>query len=167
MANTSTKLARAPYLPQVVLTGGYIATNPNMYNGFERKFGGAWNVGVVVRIPVWNWNEGTYKVRATQATARIAQMELADATEKIGLQVSQCRFKVKEARRRYDLAVKNVEKAEENLRCANLGFSEGVMQTTDVMAAQTAWLQSQTQKVEAEIESRLSQVALRKALGRL
>lgn len=81
--------------------------------------------------------------------------------------MSQCRFKVKEARRRYDLAVKNVEKAEENLRCANLGFSEGVMQTTDVMAAQTAWLQSQTQKVEAEIESRLSQVALRKALGRL
>lgn len=167
MANTSTKLARAPYLPQVVLTGGYIATNPNMYNGFERKFGGTWNVGVVVHIPVWNWNEGTYKVRATQATARIAQMELADATEKIGLQVSQCRFKVKEARRRYDLAVKNVEKAEENLRCANLGFAEGVMQTTDVMAAQTAWLQSQTQKVEAEIESRLSQVALRKALGRL
>ena len=97
----------------------------------------------------------------------MAEMELFDAAEKIGLQVSQCRFKVKEAHRRYALAVKNVEKAEENLRCANLGFAEGVMQTTDVMAAQTAWLQSQTQKVEAEIEARLSDVALRKALGEL
>lgn len=167
MANISTKLARSAYLPQIAVTGGYITTNPNMYNGFEKKFGGTWNVGVIVRVPVWSWNEGTYKVRATQATAQIAKMELADATEKIELQVSQCRFKVKEARRKYNLAVKNVEKAEENLRCANLGFTEGVMQTTDVMAAQTAWLQSQTQKVEAEIEARLSEVALRKALGKL
>lgn len=167
MANTSTKLVRAAYLPQVAVTGGYLMTNPNLYNGFEKKFGGTWNLGVLVRVPIWSWNEGTYKVRATRAAARMAEMELFDAAEKIGLQVSQCRFKVKEAHRRYALAVKNVEKAEENLRCANLGFAEGVMQTTDVMAAQTAWLQSQTQKVEAEIEARLSDVALRKALGEL
>ncbi|MDD7318503.1 MAG: TolC family protein [Prevotella sp.] len=167
MTEASTKLARAAYLPQVAVTGGYLVTNPNLYNGFERKFGGTWNVGVLVSVPIWSWNEGTYKVRATKAATQIARLELSEATEKIGLQVSQCRFKVKEAHRRYALAVKNVEKAEENLRCANLGFSEGVMQTTDVMAAQTAWLQSQTQKVEAEIEARLSDVALRKALGEL
>ena len=53
------------------------------------------------------------------------------------------------------------------LRCANLGFKEGVMQTTDVMTAQTAWLQAQTQKIDAEIDVKLSQVGLRKALGQL
>ena len=41
------------------------------------------------------------------------------------------------------------------------------MQTTDVMTAQTAWLQAQTQKIDAEIDVKLSQVGLRKALGQL
>ena len=63
------------------------------------------------------------------------------------------------------MAAKNVEKAEENLRCANLGFAEGVMQTTDVMAAQTAWLEAQTQKIDAEIDVRLTHLGLQKALG--
>ena len=63
------------------------------------------------------------------------------------------------------MATKNVENADENLRCANLGFKEGVIQTTDVMAAQTAWLQAQSQKIDAEIDVKLSQVNLRKALG--
>ena len=62
-------------------------------------------------------------------------------------------------------AKKNIERAEENLRCANIGFKEGVMQTTDVMAAQTSWLQAQTQKIDAEIDVKLSETALKKALG--
>ena len=39
------------------------------------------------------------------------------------------------------------------------------MQTTDVMEAQTAWLQAQSQKIDAEIDVKLSQINLRKALG--
>ena len=88
-----------------------------------------------------------------------------DIREKIELQGSQSQFKVKEANRRLAMATKNVENAEENLRCANLGFKEGVLQTTDVMAAQTAWLQAQSQKIDAEIDVKLSQVNLKKALG--
>ena len=92
-------------------------------------------------------------------------MELAEASEMIELQVNQSQFKVKEANKKYSMSLKNVEKAEENLRCANLGFAEGVMTTTEVMEAQTAWLQAQTQKIDAEIDLRLSQLGLKKALG--
>ena len=165
LSRQSTKLVRAAFLPQVMLTGGYMATNPNLYNGFERKLSGVWNVGIVVRVPLWNWMEGTYKVRASKIASSIVQLERDEISEKIELQVSQCKFKVKEANRRLTLARKNVENAEENLRCANVGFKEGVLQTTDVMAAQTAWLQAQSQKIDAEIDVRLSQVNLKKALG--
>ena len=65
------------------------------------------------------------------------------------------------------MASSNVDKANENLRCANLGFSEGVIPSTDVMEAQTAWMQAQSQKIDAEIEVKLSQVNLKKALGTL
>ena len=167
LAKQSTRLVRAAYLPQVALTGGYMVSNPNVFNGFEKKFAGVWNVGVLVRVPVWNWFEGAYKVRASRNAAAIAALELSDAQEKVNLQVNQCRYKLGEASKRLRMAQKNIESADENLRCANLGFKEGVMQTTDVMTAQTAWLQAQTQKIDAEIDVKLSQVGLRKALGQL
>lgn len=165
LSKQGTKLVRAAYLPQVLLTGGYVVSNPNILNGFEKKFNGMWNVGVTVRVPVWNWLEGVYKVRAGKATTQIAQVELHDASEKINLQVTQCRFKVKEANKRLSMATKNLANAEENLRCANVGFREGVMESTDVMMAQTAWQQAKSQKIDAEIEVKLSQVNLKKALG--
>lgn len=165
MSRQATKLVRAAYLPQVLLTGGYVATNPNVFNGFERKLSGMWNVGVTVRVPLWNWMEGTYKVRASRIATTIVELERDDIREKIDLQVSQSQFKVKEANRRLAMATKNVENAEENLRCANLGFKEGVIPTTDVMAAQTAWVQAQSQKIDAEVDVKMSQVNLKKALG--
>ncbi len=167
LSKEATNLIRAPYLPQVALTGGYLVANPNPFNGFAKEFTGAWNVGVIVRVPVWNWFEGKYKVRASKAMTNIAKMELADVQEKINLQVSQCQYKVKEANKRLAMTQKNIRSAEENLRCANLGFSEGVIETTDVIAAQTAWQLAQSQKIDAEIEMKLALIELKKALGTL
>ena len=124
-----------------------------------------WTVGVMLTVPVWNWGEGMYKVRASKGTTTIASMELSDAREKIELQVNQNAFKVDEANKRYVMASKNTERADENLRCATLGFKEGVIQSTTVLEAQTAWLQAQSQKIDAEIEVKLTQVGLKKALG--
>ena len=92
-------------------------------------------------------------------------MEMNEVKEKIELQVSQSNFKVNEARRRLAMAHKNVKSADENLRSANLGFKEGVMQTTDVMEAQTVWKQAQSQLIDAEIEVKLCQINQKKALG--
>lgn len=165
ISKQATNLVRAAYLPHIALTGGYMISNPNVWNGFQRNFTGVWNVGVLVQVPVWNWGDGAYKVRAAKATANIAQMNLDDTREKIHLQITQSQFKVKEAQKKLNMAMKNIASAEENLRCANLGFKEGVMEVTDVMAAQTAWQQAQSQKIDAEIDVKLTQVGLNKALG--
>lgn len=165
IARQTTKLVRATYLPHIALTGGYLATNPNVYDGYRNKFGGVWNIGVLVHVPIWNWFEGEYKVRATKAATSMANLELTEAQEKIELQVTQCKFKLREANKKLAMAAKNVEKAEENLRCANLGFHEGVLTATEVMEAQTAWVQALSQKIDAQTEVQLSQVGLKKALG--
>lgn len=165
ISKQSTKIVRAAYLPQIALTAGYTMTNPNVYNGFENKFSGVWNVGVMIRVPVWNWFEGEYKVRSSKLSTCIAELELSEAQEKIELQVNSCKFKIREANRRLSMAERSVKSADENLRTASLGFKEGVMQTTDVMAAQTAWMQAKSQKIDAEINVILCQIDLKKALG--
>ena len=167
MSRQATNILKACNLPQVALIGGLSATNPSVYNGFQKKFMGTWNVGVMVRVPVWNWGDVAYKVRAAKGASTIAALELDEAREKIELQVNQSRFHVAEAGKKLDMAIASCQRADENLRTANLGFREGVISMTTVMEAQTAWLQAQSQKIDAEIDVKLSHVNLQKALGTL
>ena len=167
MGKQTTNILKAGNLPQVMLTGGYMVSNPNVFNGFEKKFAGVWNVGVLVRVPIWNWGDVAYKVRAAKGATTIATLQKEEAREKIELQVNQSAFQVSEANKKLEMAKASIERANENLRTANLGFSEGVISSTTVMEAQTAWLQAQSQKIDAEIDVKLSQVNLQKALGTL
>ena len=167
LSKQATNVLKAANLPQVALMGGYAVSNPNVLNGFEKKFAGYWHLGVIVRVPIWNWGDVMYKVRASKGATAIATLELDEAREKIELQVNQTTFKVDEANKKLTMAQKNIQRADENLRTANLGFQEGVISPTVVMEAQTAWLQAQSQKIDAEIDVKLSQVDLQKALGTL
>lgn len=167
MSRNATKLVKAAYMPHVALTGGFTEMNPNLFNGFKRRFSSVWNIGVVLQVPIWNWGEGKYNIRASKATTSIAEMQLADARDKIRLQVEQSRFQMTDAETRLETARKNMASAEENLRCANVGFKEGVMTVTDVMNAQTAWQTAESQKIDAEIAVKVAQAAYQKALGRM
>ena len=161
----TTNVLKAGNLPQVLLTGGYTISNPNTFNGFEKKFSGFWNVGVLVRVPIWNWGDVKYKVRASKVATAMANMEMDEARELIELQVNQSNFKMKEASKKLEMARANVANADENLRMANIGFKEGIVSITIVMEAQTAWQQAQSQKIDAEIGVKLSRVELQKAMG--
>ena len=125
------------------------------------------NIGVLVRVPSWNWGDVAYKVRASKGVTTMATLEMNEAREKMALQINQSQFQVHEAFQRLDMARANIKRADENLRVANLGFQEGVIQSTTVMEAQTAWLQAQSQKIDAEVNLKLSQVNLQKAIGNL
>lgn len=160
-------VTRSEFLPSVALMGNYMATNPSVFNGFENKFKGMWNVGVMVQVPLWHWGEGLYKTKAAKAEANIARYQLADAKEKIELQVNQAAFKVNEAAKKLTMAKKNLEKANENLRYATLGFEEGVIAPSNVLEAHTAWLSAQSEKIDAQIDVKLTEIYLQKSLGTL
>lgn len=159
------KVSRSEFLPSVVLTGGYFASNPSVFNSFEKKFKGTWSIGVAVNIPVLTWGDRVYKVRAAEAQATAARFELEETREKIELQANQCRRKLREALERYTVSADSQTEADENLRYANLGFEEGVIPVSNVIEAQTAWLAAKTGLISSEIEIRLADIYLRKALG--
>ena len=126
-----------------------------------------WNVGIMLSVPVFHWNEGIYKVKAAKSEVYIARLQQTEAQEKIELQVNQSLFKNTEAQKRLALSEKNMEKAEENLRYADKGFKEGVIPVTNVMEAQTAWLSAQSDRIDAQIDLKLAQTYLQKAMGTL
>lgn len=161
------RLARAEFMPTVALTGGYLASNPSVFNSFERNMKGMWSVGVMVNIPIVTFGERVYKVKAARAEAATAMLKLDETREKVELQVSQSRQKVQEAAERLQTARRSCEEADENLRYATLGLREGVIPVSNVLEAQTAWLKSHSEHVTSQIDLKLANLYLLKAAGRI
>lgn len=160
------RIVLADLLPSVAFSANYFVTTPNAFTGYKNEFGGMFNLGVLVKVPISGWWEGTYKRNAAKAETRIKQMELDEAREKIELQVTQSVYKVNEANKKLTSSIRNMESAEENLRRANLGFEEGVIPALNLMEAQTAWVSARSTLIDSQIDKKLTQVYLSKALGR-
>ncbi|MCM1029277.1 MAG: TolC family protein [Pseudoflavonifractor sp.] len=159
------RVALSSMLPNVALIGSYEFSNPNMFNGFRKRFSGAFSVGAMVTIPIWHWGGNYNKYRAAKSEALVRQLQLDDAREMVALQVRQCAFRSREALKTRAMTESNMTKADENLRQARLAFREGVMTTDDVMAAQTAWLKAGSENIDAAIDVMLCDTYLKKALG--
>ena len=165
IAKSNEKIQLSRFLPNIGLTAGYLTTNPNIYNGYEKEFSGQWQIGVVANVPIFHWGERIHTFRVSENEKNIAQYKLDDAKEKIKLDLTQARFKISEASKKAKMTTYNKIKAEENLKYATIGFKEGTVASSTLMEAQTAWLKANSEDVDAQINVQLCQVYLQKALG--
>jgi outer membrane protein TolC len=158
-------VTRADYLPTIGAFGNYVVSNPSCFNGFQNEFGGLWNFGVMAQIPIFHWGEGYNKTRMAKTEAKIQQYKYEDSKEMIMLQVRQCEKQLGEADARMRLTQEKLNDADENLRMATAGFREGVVESSVIDLAQTAWLQAHSDYIDAKIDRIMAEVNLRKAAG--
>lgn len=167
IARAKEKVQFAEFLPTIGLSGGYVVTNPSSFNGFDTKFDGMFNVGVVAKVPLFHFGERIHTLNASRASKVVAALELEDAKEKIELQINQSVHQTNESLKKQMQTQKSVESAEENLMYANEGFNEGVITASDVLMAQTAWLAAKSENIDAAIDVKLHNLYLQKSLGTL
>ena len=165
--NQNVNLTRSEYLPTVAAFGNYVVSNPSCSNGFQNEFDGFWNVGVMATIPILHWGEGANKIRKAKSDAKIAQYKLDDTKEKIMLHVHQYERQIEEAKSRVTMSEEKMIDAEENLRIATLGFEEGVIPSSGLTEAQTAWLQAHSDYIDSKIDWIMAKIYLQKATGLL
>ena len=161
------KVARSEMMPKLAAVAALHATNPNSYNGFENRFGAAFSVGAMLRVPLWHWGGLSNKVKVAQVEANVKRLELDEAKEKIALQISQAAFRHQEAYKTFDATKANLAQADENLRIAGIAFREGMGTIDEVLAAQTAWLKANSEKIDAEIDLQMTREFLDKVMGNM
>ncbi|MDD4921374.1 MAG: TolC family protein [Bacteroidales bacterium] len=167
IAESNKKIMVSRFLPNAGLTAGYLTSNPNVFNGYQQEFGGQWQIGVVVNVPLFHWGERVHTLRAAENERNIAQYKLEDAKEKIELDITQAGFKMAEANKKAKMTISNKDKAEENLKYATVGQESGVISSAALMEAQTAWLKAHSENIDAQIDLQMCKVYLQKALGNL
>ena len=155
------------FLPNIVFSGNYLVSNPNVYNGYENKFGGMFNVGVVANVPLFHFGDKFHTLNAAKSQHKIATLQLEETKEKMQLQIKQSSYKVAESLKKRASTQQNISAAEENLRYATEGFEVGVITSTDLLGAQTAWLSAKSESIDANIDVKLCNLYLEKSLGTL
>lgn len=165
-AHTGVMMAASTLMPNVVAKVNYLATNPSLHNGFKNNFSGMFTVGVVVNIPIAH-ADNIYEVKAAKHAEQTLNLQLEEAKEKIHLQATQAHQAVELANAKLLQAEAGIRSAEENMRYADESFKSGLIGATDLMMAQTAWMQARTTKIEAACEARLAEVNYLKYSGKL
>lgn len=165
IANSNVNIMKSNFLPSVILSGNYIISNPSMYNGVSKTFGGMFSVGVGVSIPIYHFGERRNTLNIAKSQQKIAEYQLEEAKEKIQLQINQSEYRVLEANKKLVMTENNMKKAEENLKYANAAFEEGLLNSTELLEAQNAWLTANSEKIDANIDARLCELYLKRAIG--
>jgi outer membrane protein TolC len=141
---------------------GSAATRICQNNGFfpDRS------AGVQVSWPIFDGLRAKGNVDLAQANARIAELQLAQTRERVGVEVAQARAGARRAAALFQTQRANVGQADEAFRLAQLRATRGLGTQLEVSDAQLALLTAQTNAVRATYDVYLAAAELDRALGR-
>jgi outer membrane protein TolC len=167
LAESGVQFMKSRYLPNIGLTANYMMMNPNPYNGFEAEFGGDWNVGVMINIPIYHWGDRKHTLNAVRHEKRASIEKLEETRELISLEVKKTIFNYNESVKKVEMTKTNLEQAEKNLEITRDNFQEGMSKLADVLEAQSMWQEAYADYIEAKTEHKLMETRLLKASGNL
>ncbi len=167
ISQSSEKMAKARYYPDVIFSANYFFANPNPYRGFADEFGHDYALGITMKIPVYDWNEKGHVLQAVRHGKKAMELKRQDAVNLIELEVTKLFYEMNEAAASVTLTESSYNKAMENLKFAESKFEEGAVTSSVLMEAQTIYKQAFTEFIEAKANYELSKARMNKALGRM
>lgn len=164
-ARANVAYARAVGLPTLALGAGPNWLNTASGGGSVASHGNS--LGLTLTLPIFSGFETTYRVRAAQASA-----ELADAQrEALGLQVALDVWSAYQSLTTATHALRSsadlLASAEQSERVALGRYKAGVGSILDVLNAQSALAAARSQRIQARLDWQVFRAALAKAVGTL
>jgi len=167
LAREEVNLTRSEYLPNVALFGGFVYANGGELAGKRMLDNGSFSIGVMVKVPLFNFGEGSNKIRSAQARAQLAAIELSEKSELMELEIAMCHNELEECHTEVAIAHKSFDQASENLRLSKSAYDNGVELLSDYFEAQAIWREASATLVEARCKLYLAYTKYLKATGQL
>ncbi|MFA0731224.1 MAG: hypothetical protein LKKZDAJK_002005 [Candidatus Fervidibacter sp.] len=161
-ADAARQLARLAMTPTLTVNGSY-----NRYPTSSRNIDKEWAVNLVVSYPIFDGG----RLRAELTTAELqreqAALTLRRTLNDIRLQVEQAYLNLQNARERLAAAQEAVKEASETAHLTEEAYRAGAASLLDVLNAQVALAQAETQELQARYDLRRALFALRHAIGEI
>ncbi len=150
MTESGIKIMRSRFQPDIGFTANYMYMNPNPFNGFSESFGGDYNLGIALNVPIFHWGERQQTLAIAQCENKVARLMLEDSHKLIVLQIEQAVNQLNEAYKELEMSKLSLQQTEENLRIMTDAFSEGMCRSSELLEAQVLWQEAYSKYIDAK-----------------
>jgi len=166
-ADAQTRAERAARLPQLAASAGFDYANPNRkILPPDPRWNDTWDVSLTLSLNVFDGGRTSAAVARAEARAEAARRRLEDLDRRIRLHVIRAALDLSTAQAAVAVAERALEAGRENRRVAADRYREGLIQSSELLDAETALLRAGLDRTEALTQVRLAVAALDRAAGR-
>lgn len=108
-----------------------------------------------LQVPLTSWWETSHKLKQHDILIQKAENERADLLQKMYLEVMQAWNNVGDAYSQYQLTGMSLQDAEANLRDVKADYDAGLVPVSDLLEAQTLYMQAQNERTDALIDLKI------------
>lgn len=158
------KAARAGYMPEFDLVGGYLWMRNPAFGTWSDNLHG-WTAGVQAQWNIFDGRATAGKVAQARSQLEQSKLSLAENTLGVDVQVRQAYSSLIEAWELVQASAKTVDQAQEALRLANVRYGVGTATQLDVLTSQVALTEARLNQLQAYYGYNVAVAALRQAMG--
>ncbi|MGQ9621524.1 MAG: TolC family protein [Bacteroidales bacterium] len=160
--------ARAARWPTISLLGSYgtrWAVEPNVYPQGTHNMENVGRIGIALDLPVFDGKRIDAKIREEQAKLFAIKERLRKFEQQISLEIESAILNINSSRERIYALEKFIQQAEETLRIERLKYQLGKGAIIDVLDAQSALVEIQTNYYRALADYHVALSQLKLAIG--
>ena len=158
------RIAKSQYWPKIdaVFTEGWARPDPHTSTD---DWGDRWTAGVQVEIPIFDGLRREGRLIQEKATLERRKLERMDAEERTLLEIQQALLSLRDAEEFAESQRLNLQRAQEGLRLAEVGYREGVNTEVEVVDARAALTRARGLYYQAIYDHTVARLALQRAMG--
>lgn len=164
MAERARLISYSGYQPTVALFTDYSYSKGSGFSGSD-EWNKNWDVGVSASWPLFDGGSGLGRIKEAKANLRQLLLIKQQAEDGLRLEVSAGYLTLKANEKTIFSQQRSVEQAQEALKIARARYESGQATNLDVLDAQLALTQAQTNRIQAVHDYLVSLAKLEKAVG--
>ena len=157
------RVARAQYLPDLRVTGGYNLANQSLVYGAVRS---GWVLGLGASLPLFNGYQREDAVTRAEAGAEVARSTVLDTRRQARAEAARLLSGLRFATQNIALAGTAVQAAQEDLRVQTERYRAGISTTLDQLTSELALTQARLGLVAARYTYQVTRAQLEALVGR-
>ena len=144
-------IAKSNKKPQIVM---------NMESGLA-----GWKVAILGEVPIFDGGVNKSKIKQAEMNLSLVEQSKKQVEQLIELEIRSVYLSMKEAEKLFKVTEQGIKDSRESFRIAQVKYNEGVATNIEVIDAQSALIEAETNHLNALYEYNTSWASLIKAMG--
>jgi outer membrane protein TolC len=159
------RVARSAYWPRLDATFTQGWARPDPHASTKDEWGDSWVAGVELELPLFDGLARKGRLVQERAILERRRIERKDAEERVLLDIQQALLALRDAAEFVESQRLNLDRAQEGLRLAEVGYQQGIHTEVAIADARAALTQARGLYYQSIYDHTSARIALQRAMG--